>query len=55
MARLVWEREGQDLIEYGLLTAFLSLAAAGSATMVGVSVNTWYQEIAAAINGMAVQ
>jgi Flp pilus assembly pilin Flp len=50
LTRLVREDEGQDLIEYALLAAFLSLVAAGGAVMVGTSLDTWYQNVAWTIN-----
>jgi len=41
---LRWGRQthGQDLIEYALLAAFISLAAYGAATQLGGSLNSWY-------------
>ena len=53
LTRLVREDEGQDLIEYALLAAFLSLVAAGGAVMVGTSLDTWYQKVAGTINTMS--
>ena len=50
--RLVLEDEGQDLIEYALLAAFLSLVAAGGAVMVGTSLDTWYQNLSGTIDTM---
>ena len=40
ITRLLRENDGQDLIEYALLAAFLSLVAAGGAVMVGTSLDT---------------
>ena len=53
ITRLLRENDGQDLIEYALLAAFLSLVAAGGAVMVGTSLDTWYQNLSGTIDGMA--
>jgi Flp pilus assembly pilin Flp len=39
-----WFRDecGQDLIEYALLTAFISLIAIAAITNIGTVVNSWY-------------
>ncbi len=42
LKRLVREEEGQDLIEYGLLAAFISLVAVAGATLLGSNLNSWY-------------
>jgi len=39
LARLVREDEGQDLIEYAMLAAFVSLVAIVGATLLGSSLN----------------
>jgi Flp pilus assembly pilin Flp len=44
--RFVREEAGQDLIEYAILGAFVSLAAYGGANMLGGNLNTWYQSVA---------
>ena len=49
---LVRRSEGQDLIEYALLTGFLSLIAVAAITAVGEGVDTTYANIAAAVNGI---
>ena len=43
--RFVREEQGQDLIEYALLAAFVSLAAVVGATLLGSGLNTWYETI----------
>ena len=53
LSRLIHEDEGQDLIEYALLAAFLSLVAAGGATLVGTSLNTWYTSLSGTIGAMS--
>ena len=45
--RYVREEQGQDLIEYALLAAFVSLAAVAGATLLGGGLNTWYRPSAA--------
>ena len=41
--RVVRQEEGQDLIEYALLAAFISLIAITSITGIGGQVNSWYE------------
>ncbi len=53
ITRLLREDDGQDLIEYALLAAFLSLVAAGGAVMVGTSLDTWYTNLAGTITTMS--
>lgn len=47
MRRLFWravrDDSAQDLIEYSLLAAFISLVAIASITSIGGVVNGWYQ------------
>ena len=50
--RLLKEDEGQDLIEYAPLAAFLSLVAAGGATIVGTNLDAWYTAMGGTIAGM---
>jgi Flp pilus assembly pilin Flp len=52
IVRFVREDQGQDLIEYALLAAFLSLAAATGAALVGTNLQTWYTTVAGTIAGM---
>jgi Flp pilus assembly pilin Flp len=40
--RFVRDDKGQDLIEYALLTAFISLIAIAAITNIGTVVNSWY-------------
>ena len=46
MRRLLFEMlrgdAGQDLIEYALLAAFISIIAVSAITSIGAQVNTWY-------------
>jgi Flp pilus assembly pilin Flp len=39
------ESQGQDLIEYALLAAFISLFAYGAVGMLGESVNIWFNAL----------
>lgn len=48
-ARFFREDEGQDLIEYGLLAAFISLVAIAAIINVGTQLTTTYNSIAARI------
>jgi Flp pilus assembly pilin Flp len=36
------EDKGQDLIEYALLAAFISIIAVAAITSIGSQVNSWY-------------
>ena len=47
--RYVREEQGQDLIEYALLAAFVSLAVIASIDAVGVSLGTTYESFATEI------
>ena len=48
--RLVREEEGQDLIEYALLAAFLALAAATTMGPLGGAINTTFTSITTTLN-----
>ena len=52
MARLVVNDEGQDLIEYALLTAFIGLAGAAALNLVAASMNTTYGGWGTGINNL---
>ena len=52
IARFVREDEGQDLIEYALLGAFVSLAAALGAQALGTSLQGWYTAIGSGIDNL---
>ncbi len=49
MTRLFREDSGQDLIEYALLAAFISLTSTAFITSIGSRVNQWYQGYGATI------
>jgi Flp pilus assembly pilin Flp len=42
IGRALREDGGQDLIEYGLLAAFISIIAVVAIASIGTSVNGWY-------------
>jgi Flp pilus assembly pilin Flp len=42
LLRAVREDSGQDLIEYAMLAAFISLVATAFVRSVGIRVNDWY-------------
>jgi pilus assembly protein Flp/PilA len=49
--RFVREDEGQDLIEYALLAAGISLAAIGGIQAIGGALNSKYDQISTAVSG----
>ena len=52
IVRFIREDEGQDLIEYALLGAFVSLAAALGAQALGLGLNNWYTAIGSGIDAL---
>jgi Flp pilus assembly pilin Flp len=42
IARFVRQEEGQDLIEYALLAAFISISCVALISAIGGTVNSWY-------------
>ena len=51
LLRLVREDDGQDLIEYALLAAFISLAAVAAITQLGTAINNIYTKISSTLEG----
>jgi Flp pilus assembly pilin Flp len=51
--RFVREDQGQDLIEYALLATFISIVAAGGATLAGNNLLAWYNALAGRIATMS--
>lgn len=49
MARFVREEEGQDLIEYALLAAFVSLAVTGAMQFLAASIASEYNAVATSV------
>lgn len=47
--QLVSDDDGQDLIEYALLAAFISIVAVAAITNIGTQVNNWYSSYDAQI------
>jgi len=45
MARFVREEEGQDIIEYALLAAFISISGYAILSSIGTQVNTIYTKV----------
>ena len=45
IARFIHEEEGQDIIEYALLAAFISIAAYTFLQSIGSNVNTIYSNV----------
>lgn len=50
IVRFVREDEGQDLIEYALLAAFISLAAVLAITQLGTAVNNVYTTVSSTLD-----
>jgi pilus assembly protein Flp/PilA len=50
LVRFVREDEGQDLIEYALLAAFISLAAVLAIQQLGTAVNNVYTKVSSTLN-----
>jgi Flp pilus assembly pilin Flp len=50
LTQLFRQDDGQDLIEYALLAAFVSLVATAAITFIGVRVNSWYEGYAATVS-----
>jgi len=50
---LIRDDEGQDLIEYALLAAFVSLAAISGATLLGTALKGWFGDVSGTVSGMA--
>ena len=46
LVRLVKGEEGQDLVEYAFLVAFIALLVTAGVTLVGTNLNTFYTGIA---------
>jgi Flp pilus assembly pilin Flp len=46
IAHLVWDDQGQDLIEYVLIGSFVSIAVLTAATALGTQLSGWYQAVA---------
>jgi pilus assembly protein Flp/PilA len=45
MRRLIWEDEGQDLIEYALLAAFIALAATAAMILLGSGISGFFNSV----------
>ena len=44
------DERGQDMVEYGLLAAFISIVAIGVLTQIGPAINTVFTNILNALN-----
>ena len=49
IARFVREEEGQDLVEYAMLLAFIALIAIVGVKTLGTTVNTFFSNVATAL------
>ena len=50
---LIHDENGQDLIEYALLSAFVALVCVAGATQLGTALNNWYDATAGGVNSHA--
>jgi pilus assembly protein Flp/PilA len=50
LVRFVRDDQGQDLIEYALLAAFISLAAVLAIQQLGTAVNNVYTKVSSTLN-----
>jgi pilus assembly protein Flp/PilA len=48
--RFLRDDNGQDLIEYALLSTFVALVAIVGATALGSALNNWYSTVSGAVN-----
>jgi pilus assembly protein Flp/PilA len=51
IVRFVREEEGQDLVEYAMLLAFIALIAIVGVQTLGTTVNTFFDNVATTLNG----
>jgi Flp pilus assembly pilin Flp len=51
IAHLVWDDQGQDLIEYVLIGSVVSIGALLGAQALGTGLNNWYNRVATWVNG----
>ena len=54
IAHLVWDDQGQDLIEYVLIGSFVSIGVLAAATGLGTSLSGWYDKVAAWVDGITI-
>jgi len=52
LVRFVREDNGQDLVEYAFLIVFIALVAVVGLNVLGVGLDTFYQDIAGALAGV---
>ena len=51
IAHLVWDDQGQDLIEYVLIGSVVSIGALLGAQALGGAINGWYNRVATWVAG----
>ena len=51
IAHLVWDDQGQDLIEYVLIGSVVSIGALLGAQALGTAINGWYDKVATWVDG----
>ena len=52
LGRVVREEEGQDLVEYAILLAFIALACVAAVTALGTSINTLLGKVGNGVTGL---
>jgi pilus assembly protein Flp/PilA len=50
--RLVFEEEGQDLVEYAILLAFIALACVAAVTALGTSISGLFGKVSTKLDGI---
>jgi Flp pilus assembly pilin Flp len=50
--RLIFERDGQDMVEYGLILGLVSVIAVAAVTTTGTSVNNLWSSIAGTVSAL---
>jgi Flp pilus assembly pilin Flp len=50
--RLISERDGQDMVEYGLILGLVSVIAVAAVTTTGTSVNNLWSSIAGTVSAL---
>ena len=53
LRRLIWEEQGQDLIEYALLAAFIALASIVAMTALGTSIGDFFGRVKGKLDAAA--
>jgi pilus assembly protein Flp/PilA len=49
VSRFIWEEDGQDVVEYGLLIATIAIVVLVGVGIFGSNINTWFRNLAGRI------